>query len=139
MIFISFYFLSLFKFFGILVCFEGLDTMREGTSKGKAPLRNVNALDVIRSKKRRDDHAVDLAESAETSRGEAVPSVSEGVTPAAPHAPYVHHVEALGPQDTPRAGDVSVEDHDVDQNLNLVPNVLSEETSGGAGKATSFC
>ena len=99
----------------------------------------MNPLDVIRSKKWRIHHAVDLAESAETSRGEAVPSMSEGVTPPAPDAPYVRYGEVLGPQDTPRAGDVSVEDHDVDQNLNLVPNVLSEETSGGAGKATSFC
>ena len=98
----------------------------------------MNALDVIRSKKRKADHAVDLAESAETSRGEAVPSVSEGVTPAALDAPYVHHVEALGPQDTPQAKDVSVEDHDVDQILNLGSNVLLE-TSGGAGKATSCC
>jgi hypothetical protein len=99
----------------------------------------MNPLEVIRSKKWRIDHAVDLAESAETSRGEAVPSMSEGVTPPAPDAPYVRYGEVLGPQDTPQARDVSVEDHDVDQILNLGSNVLSEEASCGTGKATSFC
>jgi hypothetical protein len=112
--------------------------MNGGASKVKAPLRIVNPLDVIRLKKQRVDLSANHAKSAETSRGEAVPCVLEGVTPAIPNAPYMHHAKVLGPQDIPRARDVSLEDHDVDQILNLGPNELSEKMSGGVGKATSF-
>ncbi|AQK65551.1 hypothetical protein ZEAMMB73_Zm00001d014207 [Zea mays] len=114
----------------------GLDTMNGGASKVKAPLRIVNPLDVIRLKKQRVDLSANHAKSAETSRGEAVPCVLEGVTPAIPNAPYMHHAKVLGLQDIPWDRDVSLEDHDVDQILNLGPNELSEKMSGGVGLDT---
>jgi hypothetical protein len=121
-----------------LVCFAGLDTNRAGASKDKAPLRIVNPLDVVLSKQRAG-LAADPAKSIDTSRGEVVPFVSEGVAPTTPDALHVHHAGVLGPQGAPRLGDVSLEGFDMDQILNSGPNVLSEETSDSAGKATSFC
>jgi hypothetical protein len=134
-----FFILFLLSFFVILVCFAGHDTISGATSKGKAPLLIVNPLDVIRSRKLRVGPAADPVKSVETSRGKAVPSVSEGVTPAALDAPHVRRAEVLGPQDAPRASDVSVEDYDMNQNFILGPNVRPKDTSGGASKATLFC
>jgi hypothetical protein len=137
LIYFSFYFF--FIFLVTLVCFAGHDTMCGATSKGMAPVLIVNHLDVIRSRKRSVSPATDPVKSADTSRGKAVPSVLEGVTPAALDARHVRRDEVSGPQDALRASDVSVDHHDVNQNLILGPNVRPKETSGGAGKATSFC
>jgi hypothetical protein len=121
-----------------LVCFAGLDTNRAGASKDKPPLRIVNPLDVVLSKQRAG-LAADPAKSIDTSRGEVAPFMSKGVAPTTPDALHVHHAGVLGPQGAPRLGDVSLEGFDMDQILNSGPNVLSEETSDSAGKATSFC
>jgi hypothetical protein len=104
--------------------------MRGGASKGKAPLRIVNPLDIIRSKKQRDNPVVDPTKSVETSRDAVVPSTLDSLAHAALDALHMHHAEIMGSQDALRAMDVS-EDYDVDQFFNLGPNVPLEETSGG--------